>query len=152
MPEFLLSVQLPHPFHPRASRSFGSAISSLRGHCICRSNVQSSTTKGPGEWALSTNASDQSHIALQDLERPGGFSVLISWIDMHSTQASYSHQQISPHCCLVRLAVIVPCSGGGDPGRVCLCLGRDLGIPQLLFLHPAPFTAPVWPLYPDCSP
>lgn len=96
VPEFLLSVQLPHPFTPGLPGPLG-----VPSHLIERAlhlQVKCGTlTRSPGEWALSTNASDQSHIALRTLKGLG-FLSLISWIDMHSTQASYSHQQISPHC------------------------------------------------------
>lgn len=78
------------PFTPEASRSFGvpSHLIEEALHLQVKCGIPN---KESWRLTLSTNASDQSHIALRTLKGLG-FLSLISWIDMHSTQASCNLQ------------------------------------------------------------
>lgn len=95
MPKCLLSLQLPHPLTPGLPGPLGEP-SHLIERALGLQVKCGNLARSPREWALSTNASGQSHTALRTLEVLG-FPNLTSWIDVHSTLASYSHQQISPH-------------------------------------------------------
>ena len=97
MPEFLLSVQLPHPLTPGLPGPLGEP-SHLIERAVGLQVKCGNLARSPREWALSTNVSGQSHTA------PGTLKVL-------GRRAQYpsilqpSANQSSLH--LLRLAVTV---------------------------------------------